>query len=247
MHTLEIHQYEQREPRLGRHIVHDSRSKAYPISLAVPPKPVDVFHVDHAPILDQGNVGACVGFTGADFLNTDLALPVRNIQNGGKWYSNADGLKFYHMATVADGFPGTYPPDDTGSSGLGLAKGLRKAGLIKSYEHAFNWDHLVAGLAVQPLCMGTPWTHSMFTPDANGVITVGPINNSTLAGGHEWMLRGISYTKGLAVGRNHWNAKWDIGGDANSGLNKASGEFWITIADLKTLLANHGDVTRLVI
>ena len=37
---------------------------------------------------------------------------------------NAEGfaVKLYEDATVVDGYPGEYPPDDTGSSGLAICK-----------------------------------------------------------------------------------------------------------------------------
>jgi hypothetical protein len=242
-HSILLSHFDRHDPRLGRHVEHDSRSWNFAIDLDEPKELTDVFWGDKGPILDQGEVGGCVGFTGADILNTDFFAAVRQAHNSGKYYQNKDGLNFYHLATVSDNISGTYPPDDTGSSGLGLAKALKKLGLIKSYQHAFSWSQFNAGIAKQPLALGTLWTNDMFNPNKDGVISVGSLDDSNIAGGHEWSVRGVSYTKNLVLGRNHWNASWD----KTTNGQKLPGEFWISIPDVQKLLKNQGDVTRLVI
>jgi len=52
----------------------------------------------------------------------------------------------YGMATKLDGLPGEFPPDDTGSSGLGAAKAAKALGYISAYHHAFGLDHALAAL-----------------------------------------------------------------------------------------------------
>lgn len=229
------------DPRLGRHVEHDPRSRDYPFRIGTPKPEVDTFWADHAPILNQGNIGGCVGWTGADILNTDF-YP----RKSGKYFTNADGLKFYEAATKADNIPGYYLPgdpksSDTGSSGLGLAKALKSLGLIKSYTHAFSWNAFVQAILTQPVALGSLWTNKMFTPDASGVAHVGSLAESNIAGGHEYMARGISFTRGLVLCRNHWTPTWD----AKTNQQKLPGEFWLTFHDLQTLLANQGDVTVL--
>jgi hypothetical protein len=239
--VLTVH-IDSKDSRLGRHVEHDSRSLEFAVKVPSKGAPdVTVFHADEAPILDQGQVGGCVGFTGADVLNTDFFKAVRDDHNSGNYFNDDDGLRFYHDATVSDSIRGTYPPDDTGSTGLGLAKALKKAGLIKSYQHCFSWDQYLTALAKQPVCLGTLWTNSMFKPDKNGVVKVGSLSDSNIAGGHEYMSRGRDANKGLNLMRNHWAASWD---SKHLG-DKLPGEFWVTDADLKKLLANQGDVTVL--
>lgn len=243
-HTIVLTQYDQKDPRLGRKVEHDSRSLQFAVEEPRKLKEVDVFHADEAPILDQGQVGGCVGFTGADILNTDFFRSVRNQHNSGNYFNDDDGLRFYHDATVSDSYPGTYPPNDTGSSGLGLAKALKKAGFITRYKHCFAWRSFQTAVQSQPVALGTVWTNSMFKPDKNGVLKVGTINDANIAGGHEYMARGISYTRGLVLCRNHWNATWDTS-EAYKDGGKVPGEFWITFADMQKLLANQGDCTVL--
>jgi hypothetical protein len=243
-HTIQIEYIDQKDPRLGRHVEHDSRSLQYAVAEPRKLTQKDVFHEDAGPILDQGQLGACVGFTGADILNTTYFANIRATHNSNNYFNDDDGMRFYHDATVSDNISGTYPPDDTGSSGLGLAKALKTAGLISSYKHVFSWAQFQAAIAKQPVALGTLWTNSMFKPDKNGVVKVGSLSNSNIAGGHEYMARGISYTRGLVLCRNHWNTNWDTSEKVKDG-GKVPGEFWVTFADLQKLLANQGDCTVL--
>jgi hypothetical protein len=228
---------------LGRHYEHDERSEAFTIS-APPVSPKTIFWSDAAPILNQGNIGGCVGWTGADILNTDMFKPVRDKMNKGQYFTDADGLRFYELATQNDSTPGSYPPDDTGSSGLGLAKALKKLGLIDKYEHGFGLNHFFAGIMTQPLAMGTLWTNDLFTPDSEGIIHLGALTEDNIAGGHEWGCRGIDMERGLALGRNHWAANWDTVSLPSDSI-KQSGEFWIPLEDVETLINNAGDMTLL--
>jgi hypothetical protein len=228
-------------PALGRLVEHDERSRNFAFTAATPKLEADTFWPDSAPVLNQGNIGGCVGWTGADILNTAPFTPVRTAKNSGQFYADADGLKFYEAATRADNISGSYPGQDTGSSGLGLAKALKKLGLIDRYTHAFSWSAFVQAILTQPVALGTLWTNKMFTPDKSGVVHVGPVAQANIAGGHEYMARGISFTHSLVLCRNHWEPSWD----PKTNAQKLPGEFWLTFADLKTLLANQGDVTVL--
>jgi len=226
---------------LGRHVEHDPRSRAYAFTAPPPRRATTVIWPDAAPILNQGNLGGCVGWTGADVLNTGPFMQLRKAKHGGGFYDDASGRWFYGLATQKDEFDGTYPPDDTGSSGLGLAKALKSIGLISRYDHCFTWDQYLAAIATQPVCLGTLWTNSMFTPDDNGILRVGPLNDSTIAGGHEYMCRGRDAVHRMNLCRNHWGNSWN---PRTIGV-KQPGEFWLLDADLRTLLANQGDVTVL--
>lgn len=235
------------DARLGRHYEHDPRSEAFAFTADPPAGPgaqVDTIWADTAPVLDQAAIGACVGFTGADILNTAYFDGVRGKHNNGQFYTDEDGLTFYSAATANDEIAGQYPPQDTGSSGLGLAKALQAAGLITSYLHAFTWAQFEAMIQTQPVAVGTVWTQQMFTPDANGVVEVGPINDSTIAGGHEYMARAIDFTRSLILCRNHWQPTWN--GDTSGW--KVPGEFWLTFHDAAALFdpSQQPDIIGLV-
>lgn len=220
------------EYSLGRHQEHHAASLDHPFTLAAPVTHTTVYYPTTPIILNQKDVGGCVGFTGADLLNTQAYAAVRKAFNRGRLYQNRDGLNFYHLATEDDAIDGTYPPDDTGSSGIGLAKALVGLGLVDRYTHAFGFDHFRDAIAVQPVACGTLWTQTMFTPDADAIVEVGDFSDDNIAGGHEYMVRGIDYEKEIVWARNHWGKAWG-----------KAGEFGVRFDDFERLLLNGGDVT----
>ncbi len=214
---------------LGRIINHDPESFNYRTTHTATTL-VKVDWDDNAPITDQGQVGACVGFTCLDLMNNHVFAGNRLHATGSAdLLPNAKGLDFYHEATVKDGFPGnTYPPHDGGSSGLGGAKGLQVEHYITSYTHAFTLTEFLAALQHQPVMVGTEWTQGMFKPDAHGVIKP----TGSVAGGHEYGAFGYDPKTQLIKFRNHWSASWG-----------SAGRFYMHLADFAKLLANQGDVT----
>ncbi len=217
------------DPRLGRHVRHDPRSKAYPFkasgwALAA------VEHTRHIPILDQGAVGSCtgnaaVGALGSGGLWTALerVLPNREAELTEEL---ARGL--YSTATQLDDYDGMWPPNDTGSDGLSIAKACQKSGLISGYRHAFTFDDFLAALQQQPVIVGTYWYQSMFGPYASGVVPV--LASSGIAGGHEYVARSFDPGSGLIGFDNSWGASWG-----------ANGSFLIPYDVMTRLLDENGD------
>ena len=107
--------------RLGRHIEHDERSRAYPAARA--PKVVSVAHARHCAPFDQGQTGSCTGNAEAGLLMTDPLFVT------GRCLSESDAVALYEQATHLDRVKGIYPPDDTGSSGLAVDEGGQGARL----------------------------------------------------------------------------------------------------------------------
>src|SRR4051794_27982304 len=112
--------------RLGRHLELDSRSLAFlpdPELLRKPIKPAE--WVPPIPTLNQGQLGSCTGNAGTYHLAELYSRSGRqgwtSIALGGRTLSQDStaneqfAVELYHEATVKDGFPGDYPPDDTGS------------------------------------------------------------------------------------------------------------------------------------
>ena len=153
--TITVVKYPRTDRRLGRCVEHDSRSWDFQARSVKKPPDIDVIWEDRAPVLDQWNLGGCVGWTGADILNTEIFKPVRDKCNAGAYFNDFNGKTFYHLSTVNDSIVGIYPPDDTGSSGLGLAKALKKVGYVTSYNHVFAWNSYLTWIAKQPLAVGT--------------------------------------------------------------------------------------------
>jgi hypothetical protein len=235
-HTLTVHKYEASDPRLGRHVHHDSRSLDY---LFLPPdatpKKKSVTWGSKAPALNQGQVGSCTGNAMTNFLNSIFADVIRTFQKR-NFLTEADALTFYHWATVEDTYKGTYPPTDTGSDGLSVCKGAQHLGWLGSYNHLVSFSSVQAAVENTPAIQGTVWTNKMFKP-VNGLVKVGKITDSTIAGGHEYHLCGIDWTNDLMIYRNSWGDVADWPGC------KPGGFFAMTFKDVQNLLAEQGDVT----
>ena len=206
---------------LGRIVQHDSRSLNYRAPVA--PVSRSVLWGHHAPVLDQGQVGSCTGNATAQLINTDAFAPSR--PSG--YLTERDALRLYSLATSLDDAPGTYPPTDTGSSGLAVAQAGQRLGYFSSYNHAFGFDHFCAALQLQPLILGTNWYESMMNPNKSGMVTI----NGQVAGGHEYLALGVDYAKSQITCLNSWGSGW--------GLN---GRFLLSFATMRRLLAEQGDV-----
>lgn len=211
---------------LGRIVEHDPRSRKFMAAQA--PAQRSVLWGHHAPILDQGNLGSCTGNAMAQLLNTDPFAASRTAVKAG-YLTEDDAVTLYHDATVLDGYPGTYPPDDTGSSGLGVAKAAKKERFIKSYNHAFGLAHFLTALQLQPVIVGTDWTNGMFKPNKKGFVRP----TGSVAGGHEYLALGVDYAAKAITFLNSWSSGW----------GPLGGRFLMTFTDFDKLLQSQGDVT----
>ena len=241
-HTLTINQFEPIDPRLGRHVHHDSRSVNY---LFLPkdatPKHKSVTWASSAAPLNQGELGSCTGNATAQVLNTDFMTWVRKYHQG-KFFVESDAIRFYSLGTQLDTYPGAYPPTDTGCDGLSVAKAGVKLGYLDRYAHTMSFTSAQAAAELSPFIQGTVWTKKMFKP-VNGLVTVGRITDTTTAGGHEYAGVGIDWNSEVFVYRNSWGDQKDWPGC------KKGGYFAISFAkrtpDVQNLLAEQGDVTIL--
>lgn len=220
MPDLKVITVEQTDPRLGRQVVHDPRSRAFAHPLTVDPstwvtKSLRVY--DPIPNPNQ-TIGNCTGVSKAVQFNT-VGDRVKGVV-----LDMDDAVNIYSVATTLDPFAGAYPPTDTGSSGLGAAKAAQKLGLGGEYRWLFGGaDEVVqAVMDGHPVSVGTWWYKSMFTPDATGQVKP----NGTKAGGHQWTIRGYDKPKDRLLGRCWWGTFRD---------------FWISRFDLAALLADDGD------
>lgn len=209
-------------PSLGRIVEHDERSKMFQARQATAQRSVLWGH--HAPVLDQGNISSCTGNATAQLINTD---PFAHSRKAG-YLGEKDAQALYHEATILDGYPGTWPPEDSGSSGLAVAKAGVKAGYFTGYKHAFGFTHFCAALQLQPVIVGTSWHEGMFKPDSKGFVTP----TGSVAGGHEYLALGISYETKTLTFLNSWSSGWGLGG-----------RFLMSFTDFTKLLAERGDVT----
>jgi hypothetical protein len=217
---------------LGRHLNHDSMSRAYPYR--VPRKAVlrTVQHQRHVGVFDQGDLGSCTGNAAVGCLGTGPFWATMNERDAPFWPLNqAAAVRCYSDATRIDPFRGVYPPDDTGSDGLSVAKVLKAAGAISGYEHAFGLEAALAALMDRPWITGTMWFDGMFNPDGDGIVHA----TGRPAGGHEYLGDGYDAERGLVWFTNSWGPSWGKGG-----------RFAMQAEEFADLLAQNGDVTVFV-
>lgn len=196
---------------LGRHREHDSRSWDYAVEAGAEPAqaPPPVLWARHSPILDQGNLpaqgiilrgpdgqpiralGSCTGNAMTGWLGCE---PHCASAADAATYNENFAIGLYRVATGLDSIPGQWPPDDTGSSGLAVAKAAKKAQLISGYGWAFTTWGMIHALRTSSVIVGVPWFRSMDHPDADGFLTVDP--GTELRGGHEFLIRGWTPASG---------------------------------------------------
>jgi hypothetical protein len=211
--------------KLGRIIDHDTRSLEYMFDtsgLSI----IDVEHTRLVPVFNQGQVGSCTGNAGNGAINTSP------FTLNSKVYSpdETGAVHLYSDAEKIDGGVG-YPPEDKGSSGLSIAKALSNAGLISSYQHTFTLNDCLKALSVYPCILGMNWYSNGFTPDLDG--RVHP--TGTLEGGHEVLAYKVDVELGRVWFWNSWGSNWGV-----------NGTFYLSWADLETLLSQGGDCTVLI-
>lgn len=183
---------------LGRRLHHDPESRRYASPLKAPVPRQSVRHRLDAEHVDQFYLGACVGFSGTNWLNTRAAYRSRRAFNAkvpiGKgrssYLGNDDGIRNYHEATLRDPFPGEYPPTDDGSSAIGLMKWWAELGVIKRYDWTFSFDAFLAELQRQPVLIGSYWFDDMMSTDRHGLVT-SSCDMSSHPGGHEYLANAI--------------------------------------------------------
>lgn len=224
--------------RLGRHVRHDPRSLAYQVKpLAALAK--TVLWQRSTPVLDQGNVGACTGFSTAGVLGTaPFYGTLTDLLTAGLVLDGDEALRLYATATTLDTYRGTftYPPvggQDSGSDGLSVAKAAQQAGMISGYLHCTSIDAVITALQAGAVITGVSWWDSFDQPDSSGRVSISP--NASVRGGHEFEVNGVDMDAKTFHAVNSWGASW---GD--------HGSFSFSFDTYARLLADQGDATAFV-
>jgi C1A family cysteine protease len=160
-----------------------------------------------SPVLDQGQLGSCTGNALTGLLATH---PFTTTSVNAGLYDEAFAVERYHRGTMVDKAPGTYPPDDTGSTGNSVAKAARQDSLISKYAWATTLKGVIHALQVQPVIVGVAWYDSFFTPDSSGVIDI--TSGAQIAGGHEFEIVGVDMEKDMFLCYNSWGSNWGLKG-----------------------------------
>lgn len=207
-------------PGLGRLVEHDPRSRMFAAARASSER--SVLHVHNAPVLDQGESNSCTGHALAQCINTE---PFKSCRNA--FLDSRIAFDLYSLATRLDPFKGQFPPEDTGSSGLAVAKAGWRRGYLRGYAHAFGFKGFCRVLQTQPVIVGTQWYSGMNVPDRAGRVSP----SGEPEGGHEYLALGIDYERKLITFLNSWGSGWGV-----------NGRFQMSFEVFAGLLADRGDV-----
>jgi hypothetical protein len=170
--------------------------------------------------LDQGAVGACVGFGRSPELSAEpVALPT----------GSPFAQRLYGLAQAEDRAMG----HDYGSGVTVLAglKAAKKLGLIQGYRWARSFDDIRdAVVAHGSVVMGTNWYSLMDAWTNDGLVEVG----GYVRGGHCWTIVGYipDHPKWGEVfaAVNSWGTGWGL-----------VGRFYMRADDVRRLLAEKGE------
>lgn len=224
--------------RLGRHVRHDPRSLYYQVSARSLGDLKSVRHRRYIPVLDQGDLGSCTGNAAIGAIGTGKLFEAL-INNPGR-PSESDAavdeeraVALYSSATKLDDYDDAYPPVDTGSDGLSVAKACVTVGLISGYRHATSLEAALTALAKQAVITGVNWYDSFDQPDENGLVKI--TNRASVRGGHEFVLDELDVENKLIGATNSWGESFGI-----------NGRFYISWNDFERLLSEQGDVTAFI-
>ena len=206
---------------LGRKIEHDPASRRFAFVPRTSQQVVTKTWRRYGAVLDQGSLGSCTGNAMTHALNS-LPLHLKKSQI----WDQSMAVMLYSAATGLDPWEGSYPPEDTGSSGLAVCKAAVQMGHINSYKWAFGFDHVLSTLMAGPVLVGTYWYSGMSYPDANGFVTP----SGSKEGGHEYLLVGVNTSKRYLTFQNSWSSLWGV-----------RGRFYMTFDNFKRLLDEDGD------
>ena len=216
---------------LGRNVNHDSRSRFFAYVAPTSVQLKTTIHQRNIPVLNQGALGSCTGNATVGAIGTTPNFEAINKLN--VVLDEELAVAIYGDATIIDPFSGAYPPEDTGSDGLSVAKVAKKRGLISGYTHAFDLNSALVALMNGPLITGTNWYSSFDYPNSDGTVTISP--GAQVEGGHEYCAYGIDVEKKEILLVNSWGPRW-----GNAGTFRMSWDTW------GRLLSEQGDVTIFV-
>lgn len=139
-----------------------------------------------------------------------------------------DADRVYSLASSIDPWPGAWPPEDTGSSGLASAKAAQRLGLGGEYRWLFGGADEVVQAIVDghPVSVGSWWYEGLFYPiDGHLVSPWG-----AKVGGHQYVAREYDADRDLVGIRCWWGPGYGQRGDV-----------WIRRVHLNDLLMDDGD------
>jgi hypothetical protein len=224
MPDLHVVTVPQRDRRLGRQVVHDPASRAFPMRAPDTHtwKSRTIRLYDPTPNPNQ-KIGNCTGCDKAMDGNADHNRVTGRVLN------MTDAEQIYSLATHLDPWDGEWPPTDTGSSSLAACKAAQQLKVGKEYRWALAGgadavvQQIVDGTTVG---VGTWWYEGGFSPKRRKQGGVYIEMTGQRVGGHQWRIRGYDEHTDMLLGRCWWGSFRD---------------FWISRTHLAELLADDGD------
>lgn len=188
--------------RLGRHQVPDALPPEKEIVRTAWFRPLkDTDHKRVVPPFNQGQIGSCTA-------NAAIGLLMTEPFHQAAWnFTEDDAVKLYEQETRLDNsqIPGSYPPDDTGSTGAWSMEALKQNGWIRDYVHTRSLHTALRLVVPAPISIGVSWYQSMFTPDKDATIHVD--ESSGLAGGHQIEVVGLDVAGQRIRIANSWGTE----------------------------------------
>lgn len=186
--------------------------------------------------IDQRDLGACTGFATVDArLSKPFALFTLP-KPYGEFSTIADfeGLArdIYSGATKRDPWPGSWPPNDTGSNGSSALAEAKSKGVVDSFYSVATLADLQIALQSGPCIAGVDWYDGMFSPDNCGQLSM----TGAIAGGHEVAFVGVDVDRKLIWGLNSWGDGFGVRWENHGGY------FNLTYGTVSKLLAADGEI-----
>lgn len=175
--------------------------------------------------LDQGQEGACVGFSWAHRLGSEPEATNNAVEDAFS-IDRDTAENIYHTAQALDDIPGE---GYSGTSVLAGAKAVQSLFPEKgmSYHWGFSLYDVVDALGyIGPVVLGINWYQSCFDPDEEGRIHI----SGSVAGGHAILADGVDIDSKVVTLKNSWGKTWGI-----------EGSCYITFGDLDRLLHEGGE------
>lgn len=203
-----------------------SRAGRFAVSLAVMTSPTPlpaIAHQRYSPIVDQNGIGSATGCAGAGLMGS---APFSASAAEAAPYDYDYAVALYSGATRRDTLAGYYPPSDTGSSLVAVAKELHARGAIGGYVTGTTVEALLEMLQSGPVMVGTVWLSYMDRPTALGFVRI----SGSVMGGHAYLCReyapdGADPENAVLTFDNCWGTAW----------GPLGGRFKMRVRDMRSL------------